>query len=168
MTILALANDTNGDVGLAFKDIRPGDEGQFFELFAAVRGEELGMERWDPQMRNEMLRFQFDAQRRGYREQCPTADERLILRGGAQIGWVIIDRSGPAVHCVDLAIVSGQRNKGVGTQVLRALQEEAATGNRPLLLTVLRTNARALALYARLGFRVIGETDVHAVMEWRR
>ncbi len=39
--------------------------------------------------------------------------------------------------------------------------------NRPLLLTVLRTNARAFALYTRMGFQRIGETDMYLLMEWR-
>lgn len=144
------------------------DEAVRFRLYAEVRAEELGMQGWNPDERTQMLRLQFEAQRRGYRDQFPAAAVRLILCDGSPVGWVIVDRSGPDLRCVDIAIVSGDRSKGIGTRVLRALQEEAAAGDRPLALTVLRTNVRALAFYARLGFRAIRQTDTHALMEWRR
>src|SRR6266852_8557053 len=36
---------------LAFKDARSDDEAALFQLFTAVRTEELGMQRWDPHVR---------------------------------------------------------------------------------------------------------------------
>jgi ribosomal protein S18 acetylase RimI-like enzyme len=149
----------------ALKDVGQDGEAALFQLFAAVRCEELMMEQWEPALRNQMLRLQFEAQRRGCREQFPGADARLILRDGSPVGWVIVDRSGPMLHCVDIAILSEARNTGLGTRVLRALQEEAAAAGRPVALTVLRSNVRARGLYLRLGFRVIRETDLHTLME---
>ena len=144
------------------------DEVALFELYTAVRAEELGMRGWDAELRNQMLRFQFEAQRRGYREQFPGADERLILRDGSPIGWIIVDRSGTELRGIDLALLPEERNKGVGTRVIRTLQEEAAAESRPMVLSVLTHNVRAFGLYVRLGFRVTSETDTHTVMEWRR
>jgi ribosomal protein S18 acetylase RimI-like enzyme len=153
---------------LAFRDAGPDDDAALFQLFTEVRSEELRMEQWEPALRNQLLRFQFEAQRRGYREQCPGANARLILRDGSPVGWIIVDRSGPRLHCVDIAIVTGARSTGLGTRVLRALQEEAAAAERPVALMVLRSNVRARGLYVRLGFRVTEETDLHTLMEWRR
>jgi ribosomal protein S18 acetylase RimI-like enzyme len=144
------------------------DEAVLFELYTAVRAEALGMQDWDPELCNQILRFQFEAQRRGYRDQFPAADERLILRDGSPVGWIIIDRSGPELYGMDMALLSEERNKGVGTRVILALQEEAAAESRPMVIIVERLNVRALGLYVRLGFRVIRETDTHTVMEWRR
>jgi ribosomal protein S18 acetylase RimI-like enzyme len=153
---------------LTLRDLQAADEATLFQLYAAVRSEELGMERWEPEMRNRMLRIQFDAQRRSYREQFPRADERLILRDGSPIGWVIVDRSSRELHGVDIALLAAERRQGVGTRVIRSLQEEAAAENRPMVITVQRQNLRALALYRRLGFRAIKDTEVHSVMEWRQ
>lgn len=150
---------------LALGDVR--DQAGWFDLFSRVRAEELGMQAWDPQLRDQMLRLQDQAQRRGYLAQFPSSDTRLILRKGEPIGWLIVDRSGATLHCVDIAVVPEARNQGVATWVWRTLQDEAAATARPLVLTVLRTNVRALALYVRLGFRVVGETDAHVLMEWR-
>jgi ribosomal protein S18 acetylase RimI-like enzyme len=144
------------------------EEKAFFQLYVAVRSEELGMHNWAPDLREATLRLQFEAQTRAYREQFPAADECLILRDGSPIGWLIVDRSSRELHCIDIAIVPGEQGKGVGTEVLSRLQEEAAVKNAVIILTVLRMNYRALALYQRLGFRMTREDDLHAVMEWRQ
>jgi len=145
---------------------RPEDEATLFDLFCSVRTEELGMQGWDGSLRNQILRLQFDAQRRGYRQRF-AADDQVIRSGDSAIGWVVVDRSGAVLRCLDIALVSKARGRGIGTQVLRALQAEAASSGRPLVVSVLRTNLRAVALYTRLGFRTGSRTDAHVSMEWR-
>jgi len=49
------------------------DESRLYELYAAVRAEELGMQGWEPELRARVLRQQCDAQRHGYRERYPNA-----------------------------------------------------------------------------------------------
>jgi len=148
--------------------MRDGEERVLFELFSAVRSEELGMTAWDAQLRDRILRMQFTAQRRSYHEQYPGIVERFIVRDGTPIGWMMIDDSGEALCCVDLAIMPAERRKGIATGTLRALQEEAAATDRPLVLSVLRLNAAALSLYDRLGFRPVGGNDSHVLLEWRQ
>jgi ribosomal protein S18 acetylase RimI-like enzyme len=144
------------------------DEPVLFQLYMAVRSAELGMENWPAAQRDATLRIQFVAQRRGYREQYPNLDERLILRGGSPIGWVVVDGSDSRQLCgIDIALLAEARRQGLGTRVMRSLQEEAAAGNRPFVIVVERRNVGALAFHRRLGFRTVGETEVHAVMEWR-
>ncbi len=125
------------------------------------------MESWASEVREQILRIQFAAQFRAYREEFPHADERLILLDGVPIGWVIVDRSGDELHGIDIAVLAEARRQAIGLRVIRALQGEAAAGQRPMLITVLRQNVRALALYDRLGFHAIRATEVHIVMEWR-
>ena len=150
------------------RDLQPGDEATLFQLFVAVRSEELGMESWPSELRDQMLRLQFDGQRRGYREQFPRLDERLILRDGLPIGWLVVDRSGSVeLYGIDIALVAEARRQGVGGVVMRALQAEAAAGNRPMVIVVERRNSRALAFHHRLGFRAIRDTEAHTMMEWR-
>jgi ribosomal protein S18 acetylase RimI-like enzyme len=152
---------------LTLRKVDAADAAVFFSLFAAVRAEELRMDAWSPEERSQMLRFQFDAQRRGHRAQFPGADECLIVLDGTPVGWCVVDRSGQVIRCVDIAVAGEGRGRGVGTRVLRALQDDAAAVGWPLELTVLRTNVRAAALYTRLGFRIVGGTDTHHLMEWR-
>jgi len=152
---------------VTFLPVGPDTEPVFFELFARVRSAELGADAWPPDVRDAMLRLQFDAQRHEYRERFPRADERLIRRGDAAIGWVIVDRGARELHGIDIALVPGERCRGIGTEIIGALQEEAAAAGHPMVITVQRFNTRAQALYARLGFRVVSEQALHTILEWR-
>jgi len=127
------------------------------------------MQGWPAELRDQTLQLQFHAQRRGYREQFPCLDERLILADGSPIGWIIVDRSNSReLYAIDMALIAGARQQGVGSRVLRALQKEAASGNRPMVIFVERRNTRALAFHHRLGFLAVSETDTHTTMEWRQ
>jgi ribosomal protein S18 acetylase RimI-like enzyme len=153
---------------ITLRELGSGDESVLFQLYSAVRSEELAMNGWPPAQRDLMLRIQFDAQRRGYREQFPRLDERLIVRRGSPIGWVIVDGSDSRkLHGIDIAVLAEARQQGVGTRVMRSLQDEAAAGNRLFVILVERQNVRALAFHRRLGFRTVGDTEVHSIMEWR-
>lgn len=140
----------------------------FFALYNAVRSEELAMQAWDPVLRDQILRLQFVAQRSSYRKQDPAMAEQFILRDGRAIGWIMISRSVAEVRCVDVAILPGERRRGAASQAIRGLQDEAAARAVPLVLSVLRANASALALYHRLGFQSVGGNDSHVFLEWRQ
>jgi ribosomal protein S18 acetylase RimI-like enzyme len=155
-------------VALTFRQVGPDDEPLLFALFAAIRSEELQLGAWDPAQRAHMLQMQFEAQRAGYRLQFPGASERLILHDEVPVGWVVVDRDGPDLHGIDIALLPAERSRGIGSQIICNLQQEAAADGRAMVITVQRFNQRALALYARLGFEVINETDLHIVMRWRR
>jgi GNAT superfamily N-acetyltransferase len=145
----------------------PEDESLIYALHAAVRAEELGMQGWEPALRDRILRQQFDAQRHSYRDQYPGAVEHLILRGDAPVGWLVIDRGGPALLGLDIGLVPDARRQGIGTLIIRDLQQQAALEARPMRLDVLRLNVRARSLYERLGFRATGQSSTHTTMEWR-
>jgi ribosomal protein S18 acetylase RimI-like enzyme len=66
---------------------------------------------------------------------------------------------------VDIALLPGHRNAGVGSALLQGIFGEAQATNKPLRLKVLRGN-RAVRFYQRLGFVKIGETEMHFEMEW--
>ena len=75
-----------GPPGFASRPVTAADEAVLLALFGAVRAGELHLDGWEPALRDQMLRTQFDAQRRGYREEFPAASERLILHSGAAAG----------------------------------------------------------------------------------
>lgn len=58
---------------------------------------------------------------------------------------------------IALGIAEGQRGKGIGTELVRALDSWAALISlHRLELTVMETNAAGLALYKKAGFEVEG------------
>lgn len=152
---------------VTLRTVRPDEDATLFSLFAGVRAEELAMDGWDGALRHLVLKQQFDAQRRGHRAQHPAGVDYLILLTDRPIGWTVIDRTGPTWHCVDIAIASEFRRRGIATHVLRNLQLEAAAAGCAIGLMVLHSNAPARALYDGLGFRPSGGTETHSYMEWR-
>lgn len=147
--------------------VTAGEDAALFQLFASVRAEELMMDGWDAALRDLVLRQQFDAQRRGHRAQHPSAIHYLILLDDRPVGWTVLDRSAPMWHVVDIAIASDFRRRGIARHILQSFQHEAAAAGCGVKLSVLHSNAGARALYDGLGFRPIGETDIHCYMEWR-
>jgi ribosomal protein S18 acetylase RimI-like enzyme len=97
------------------------------------------------------MRVQWMAQRNGYRMRFPNAEHQLVLVDGRQVGRLWVSREHGELRLVDLSLLPAHRGAGIGTALLRALQEEAALAGKPLRLSVGRDNP-ARRLYERLGF----------------
>ena len=80
---------------------------------------------------------------------------------------VVVNRPGDHLHIVDQAIVPEQRNRGLGTAIMRQLMTEAAASGQPVRLKVASTNDPSMRLYARLGFVPIHDDPLYIEMEWR-
>ena len=66
-------------------------------------------------------------------------------------------RARPLLNVHDLAVVPGQRGRGVGARLLAAVEQKAGElGCCRLTLEVLEKNANARRLYARAGFAQMG------------
>lgn len=131
------------------------DQAFLFEVYASTRGAD----------RVEALGTQYQERAAHYRRRCPQAEECILLWRGARAGTAIICRRPQEIRLMDLAVLPAYRNLGMGTELLRKLQAEAASTHKSLGLQVARTN-RARCLYERLGFAIIGETPNHVSMVW--
>ena len=58
------------------------------------------------------------------------------------------------------------QGRGLGSAIMRDLQEEARKVQLPIRLQVIKANTAAVRLYTRLGFRAAGETKTHQLMLW--
>ncbi len=77
----------------------------------------------------------------------------------------------PQVRRVELAGIQlrpASQGHGVGTAIIRQLQDEAAYNQVPLELGVENDNPDARRLYERLGFVHVGENDSQYLMRWVR
>jgi len=77
---------------------------------------------------------------------------------GLAAAYVIPDEP-TAVHIVSVYVDASVRQRGVGRRILSSLIQRVAASSAAvtLRLGVLDTNAAAIALYASLGFAVVGE-----------
>lgn len=66
----------------------------------------------------------------------------------------------------EIVLFPAFQGKGIGSTILKRVQDQARYNHLPVLLQVLKAN-QAAKLYERLGFKITGTTDTHIFMEWR-
>ena len=144
----------------------PDDDGFLRALYATAREEELAMTGWTSEQREAFLNSQFDAQKRGYRTAFPKASFLTIWKDHVRAGRIIVDRCSDEMRIVDMALLPEFRNQGIGTRLIRELQDEAVRSKSPLRLRV-HPASRAVKLYERLGFQKLDDDHFHRHYEWR-
>jgi GNAT superfamily N-acetyltransferase len=142
------------------------DEPFLFELYTSTRAAELQSFGWDEAMQHTFLTMQWTAQQRSYAAQYPNADHRIIIFRNVRTGRILVSRTEAELHLIDLTLLPTCCNQGIGTTLLHDLQSEATAANKPLRLSVLKTNP-AKRLYERLGFITTGDNGLYDFMEWR-
>jgi len=135
-------------------------------VFASTRMDELALTDWSEEQKNQFCRMQFAAQDSHYRQHYPTAEYSVIELAGAAAGRLTLDRWQNEIRVMDIAILPEYRGRGIGSHLLRALQDEAAAAGKCLSIHVERSNP-ALRLYQRLGFQTLEENGLHLLMQWR-
>lgn len=154
------------DGAIALRPIGADDHPFLLEVYASTREQELAGVPWDAGQKTAFLRMQFDAQHRYYQEHYADASFDVVLVDGVPAGRLYVARWPRDVRIVDIALLPAFRGLGVGTRLLRGLQEEAAASDRTLSIHVERMNP-ALSLYERLEFGVAEDKGVYLFMEWR-
>jgi len=82
----------------------------------------------------------------------------ILLANGQPIGMMKILRTPGQWNLDQFQVEPDFQGQGVGTQLMRGLQQEAAQVGVKLTLSVLKGNP-ALHLYERLGFTIVSETE---------
>lgn len=77
-----------------------------------------------------------------------------VLQDGALAGYYSLAPVDGKMELDSMFVLPPFRNQGIGTAVLKKCLSESPV---PVFLYVFRKNTRALALYQRLGFRIVKE-----------
>ena len=93
------------------------------------------------------------------------ARNAIIERGPhhAAIGRVSLSRHWRALFLRDIELIAVERNRGLGAAIVRGVLALARSEGRPVELFVLNCNP-ARNLYARLGFKVVGDDGARLTM----
>jgi GNAT superfamily N-acetyltransferase len=150
---------------ISLRRIKPEDDSFLAGVYASTRWDELAPTGWSDEEKTIFCRRQFDAQSAHYRENYPGALLQVIEDAGVPIGRLYVARWEREIRIMDIALLPEHRGSGIGTELLRELQEEARTAGKSLTIHVERFN-RALTLYQRLGFREIEDKGVYLLMSW--
>jgi len=135
-------------------------------LYASTRADELALTNWDDAMRATFVEMQFRAQHTHYTTHYPEAQYDIVQLDEVDVGRLYVRRGADEIVLMDIALLPEYRNRGLGSELLRALLEEASASKRPVTLHVEVNNPRALAWYRRFGFVEVSASDVHTFMRW--
>lgn len=148
----------------------PQDDLFLFKVYASTRANEMALLPWNEEQKEAFLRMQFEAQRRHYALHFPQAKNWIIVQkdetGGQSIGRMIVGEQEQYILLIDIALLLDSRGKGIGSALIRALQQQAASISKPLVLHVEVSNP-AQRLYERLGFVKTAETGIYIEMIWK-
>lgn len=94
------------------------------------------------------------------------AEDFVVLEIDGQLAGMlkVIERAG-VTYLAEIQVAAAYRNRGIGTQLLEELLDQADSRSKPLTLKVLKGNP-AEGLYRRLGFRVDAEGEMHRWMKY--
>ena len=99
-------------------------------------------------------------QRRYYLENYSTLNNRVIQYQGVDVGVIAIEETRLGYILSSIELLPQYQGMGIGSELITDLLERATARGMPVSLRILKNNP-ARQLYERLGFQVIGETEVH-------
>ena len=155
--------DTAHSINL--RPVTEDDEEILLEIYQSSRGDDLRGLGWAEDRISEFLGMQYEAQQRFFESEYKQAADEIILWEGKAAGRLVVERREHEIRCIDMALLPEHRNKGIGTFLIRKLQDEARHEGKPLRLQIIRFN-RAVNLFERSGFVHTSETGTHFQMEW--
>jgi GNAT superfamily N-acetyltransferase len=149
-------------------DLRPcrkEDVPFLFRLYASTREAEMSLVDWSAAEKSAFLRMQFDAQSRYYADVFSHARFEVIELEGRAIGRLYVEQRDDVIHVIDIALLPEWRGKGIGSRIMKAILNQAASARLPVQIHVEQFNP-AMRLYLRLGFRPIRHDGVYMLMKW--
>jgi GNAT superfamily N-acetyltransferase len=157
--------DADTAQSISLRPVTADDAELLLEIYKSSRGDDLRGLGWAEDRISEFLGMQYEAQQRFFESEHQRAADEIILHEGKPAGRLVVERREHEIRCIDVALLPEQRSSGVGTFLIRKLQDEARRERKPLRLQVIRFN-RAVNLFERLGFVRTSETGTHFQMEW--
>jgi ribosomal protein S18 acetylase RimI-like enzyme len=141
------------------------DEPFLRDVYASTRASELALLPWSETQKRAFCDQQFDAQIADYRRIFRETEDLVIGLGATRIGRILKALTPNELILLDFAILPEHRNRGVGSALLRRMQDEARTAKVPMVLHV-ELHSPAVGLYRRHGFVVTGEDSLRFAMKW--
>ncbi len=151
---------------LSLRPVREEDTAFLLALYASTRAAELDLTDWSPAQRTAFVAQQFRAQDTHYRAHYTDAHFDVVMMGDEPAGRLYVARWREEIRIMDIAFMPAWRGRGIGTRLLLNILDEGRTSGRRVTIHVEIFNP-AQTLYARLGFRTIGEAGVYRLLEWR-
>lgn len=85
---------------------------------------------------------------------------------GNPIGLMSKEEREDGIFLYDLYLMPDFQGKGIGTSLIKQIQDESRLRQKPLVLEVLKVNRRAIAFYKRNGFKKVKKIPKKWIMKW--
>lgn len=89
----------------------------------------------------------------------------VIQLSGVYVGIMAIVQEPDCVKLNQMYVLPEHQGKGIGTACTMRVIEDATAAELSVRLQVLKVNSRAIGFFQKLGFKRIGESDTHVLME---
>jgi ribosomal protein S18 acetylase RimI-like enzyme len=106
----------------------------------------------------EKLHLNRPSQTATFQQYWDATQVRIITVDGADVGWLQTITQNNEIFLAQLFVDRDFQRRGVGTEVMRRLINEAQACKQAIRLNVVKINP-CVRLYERLGFRVIEEDE---------
>jgi len=129
------------------------EDGEFLaQVFLASMREVITLARgsWDEQ--RECAQFQRQLQLR---------HTEIFELAGVAVGFVTLVPGESEIELHTVCVAPAYQGRGFGSFVLQTVAHSARAQGKAVVLSVLKSNPRALALYERLGYSVVGQSEHH-------
>jgi len=100
------------------------------------------------------------------RGEVPGSQTSVIEIEGERAGRLRVVRAPDHMELAGIQLLPAHQGHGIGTHLVESFLVEARDAGLPARVSVEKDNPRALALYVRLGFVPVGETDTDVELEW--
>ena len=151
---------------VTLRSVRPEDDPFLREVYAETRAEELNHAGLDADQRRAFIDMQFNAQKADYLRRFPEADYDVVEYQSQPIGRLYLARSDEEIRILDVTLLSGFRDRGIGTHLLKRLLSEATEKRLPVRIYV-ENASRSVRLFEQLGFSCTDRQDLVSLFEWR-
>lgn len=150
---------------ISLRPVRAIDREFLLQVYASTRTDELSVVPWSPAEKEAFLRQQFEAQHRHYQAAYADGQFSIVSAGTVDIGRLYVWRGAEELRIIDIALLPAWRGRGIGSQLIRTLLDEATAAGQRVSIHVEQHNP-ALRLYQRLDFKPVSENGVYRLLEW--
>lgn len=138
------------------------DEAFLLRVFADTRPE---FDLLDEGQKLALLQMQYNIRQLQYDDAYPNAESMIVIQQDVPVGRILVAEGEREFTLIDIALLSGHRNSGIGSRLIRQLTDRARLSGKPVRLQVLKTNP-ARRLYERLGFEIVDEQSMYFEMKY--
>ena len=151
--------------GLTLRDECADDKPFLERLFVSTREAEPGFAALPQEMRYSFLCSQFEFQSRHYANAYAGGDFHIVEHDDCMIGRLYLFHTHQDIRVIDISLTPAYCGGGLGSLLLGAVQQLAASQGKTVSLNVEMHNP-AQRLYSRLGFQCAGQSGPYWQMIW--